>query len=341
VRKVDGGSTYDPQDGSDIEVDLDLQVIAGVAPRARIVDYDGPSVPSIGRSLADIYNQIESDGQAHIVTTSYGECEAALAARSPGDQQLVDDSLKALEAHGVTVFVATGDTGAYACLQIWQIEPASSLPSVITQRAVQAPASSPYVVAVGGTRLDLRSNGSYLAESAWSNPLQRSGGGGGVSLDEPRPAWQRGPGVTTAGANPDGHRQVPDVSGPADPFSGFFDCSTPPPPAAAQPACGPGNGGTSAAAPFWAASMLLVQQYGAQHGAGDLDHCFAAPILYRLAATIQPVAPFHRITLGNNGFYPARPGWNYATGLGTPDVFNLAQDYASFLKADGAKSCPF
>ena len=147
---------------------------------------------------------------------------------------------------------------------------------------------------------------SYLDESAWSDPLERAGGGGGISLDEPRPVWQQGPGVTTAAANPGRHRQVPDVSGPADPNSGFLVCTTPPP-GGTGPGCQPGNGGTSAAAPFWAASMLLVQQYGAQHGAGDLDHCFAAPILYKLAATQQPVPPFHRITLGNNGFYPAQP----------------------------------
>lgn len=341
VVRVDGGSTYDPRAGSDTEVDLDLQVVLGVAPAARIIDYQGSdgsngAQPTFGRSLADIYNRIEQDGQAKIVSTSYGICERLL---SPGDQQLMDNALKALEASSVTVFAATGDTGAYGCLRMANIQPASGLASRFTALAVLSPASSPYVVAVGGTRLELRSNDSYLMESAWSDPLRRDGGGGGISSSELRPPWQRGPGVLRPGLNTRGARQVPDVSGPADPTSGFDICQTPP--GAASPHCAGGNGGTSAATPFWAASMLLVQQYAAVHGAGALARCFAAPILYDLAARPQPVPPFHQITFGNNGFYSAAPKWNFATGLGTPDVFNLAQDYAHFLAHRPAHSCPF
>jgi subtilase family serine protease len=344
IKRVDGGSTYTQKAGSDGEVDLDLQVIAGVAPRARIIDYQGSdgstaAQRTLGHSLADIYNQIEQDGQAKIVSTSYGVCEAVLAAQSPGDQQLIDSSLKALEASGVTVFAASGDSGAYACLQAAQVEPASQIPGALTALSVQTPASSPYTVSVGGTRLELRADGSYLTESAWSDPLEREGGGGGVSDHEPRPVWQQGPGVDKPGLNPRGARQVPDVAGPSDPNSGFMVCSTAAGDSGAS--CAPGNGGTSAAAPFWAASMLLVQQYAAAHGAGSLAHCFAAPILYDLAAKPQPVAPFHQVVLGDNGYYAAGPGWNYATGLGSPDVFNLAQDYAAFLRGRSSRSCPF
>jgi subtilase family serine protease len=343
-RKVDGGSTFSSQQGSDGEVDLDLQVVLGIVPKARIIDYQGSDgsttkQTSLGHSLADIYNAIEQDGQAKIVTTSYGECEALLQNQNPGDQQLIDNSLKALEAANVTVFIATGDTGAYACLQAAQIEPASTLPSGFVQLAIQTPSSSPFAVAVGGTRLDLRSDGSYLAESAWADSLSRSGGGGGISESEPRPTWQKGPGVIEKGLNPHGRRQTPDVAGPADPNSGFFICQTVP--GIKSPLCEAGNGGTSAAAPFWAASMLLVQQFAAHNGAGSLDHCFAGPILYDLASTKQPVPPFHPVLFGNNGFYPAHTGWNYATGLGSPDVFNLAQDYAAFLRNRSSKTCPF
>ena len=341
VKQIDGGSTYNPRNGSDREVDLDLQVVAGVAPGARIIDYqgsDGSNSPirSIGHSLADLYNQIEQDGLTKIVTTSYGLCEAQL---SPGDQQLIDNSLKALEASSVTVFESSGDSGAFACLQGAQIQPVSKLSSQITSLSVQSPASSPYAVTVGGTRIELRSDGSYLAESAWSQPLERQGGGGGISASEPRPSWQQGPGVLQPSVNPSGRRQVPDVAGPADPNSGFMVCSTPA--GASTPTCPGGNGGTSAAAPFWAASMLLVQQYAAEHGAGSLTHCFAGPILYDLAAKAQPVPAFHQITFGNNGWYNAAPGWNFATGLGSPDVFNLAQDYAAFLRGQSSHSCPF
>jgi len=345
VKQVDGGSTFNQAQGSDSEVDLDLQVSLGILPEARIIDYQGPDGSnggqnlSLGHSLADIYNQIEQDGLAHVVTTSYGLCEAALAQQSPGDQLLIDNSLKALEASNVTVFESTGDTGAYACLQALQIQPASQLPAAFNGLSVQSPSSSPYAVSVGGTRVELRSDGSYLTESAWSNPLERAGGGGGVSDSEPRPPWQQGPGVSQPALNPKGTRETPDVSGPADPNSGFLVCQTQP--GASAPSCGAGNGGTSAAAPFWAASMVLVQQYAAAHGAGALARCFVGPILYDLAAKPQPVPPFHKITLGNNGFYSAAPGWNFATGLGSPDVFNLAQDYAAFLRSQPTHRCPF
>jgi subtilase family serine protease len=342
--QIDGGSTFTPATGSDSEVDLDLQVILGVAPQAHIIDYqgsDGSKGPqlSLGHSLADIYNRIEQDGQARIVTTSYGLCEGFLASQNPGDQQLIDNALKALEASSVTVFVATGDSGAYACLQAAQVQPASTLASGFTALSVQTPASSPFAISVGGTRLELRSDGSYLTESAWADPLEREGSGGGISADEPRPPWQQGPGVNQPSVNPRGARQVPDVVGPADPSSGFAICGTQP--GASAPTCSGGNGGTSAAAPFWAASMLLVQQYAAAHGAGSLARCFAGPILYDLAAKAQPVPPFHQVARGNNGFYDAAPAWNFATGLGSPDVFNLAQDYAAFLRKLPSRSCPF
>ena len=344
IRKVDGGSVYNSQQGSDGEVDLDLQVVLGIVPAARIIDYQGSDgsngqQTSLGHSLADIYNAIEQDGLVKVVTTSYGECEPLLALQSPGDQQLIDNSLKALEASGITVFESSGDSGAFACLQQAQIQPASTLPKGFTELSVQTPASSPFAVSVGGTRVDLRADGSYLAESAWADPLEREGGGGGISANEARPVWQQGPGVVRTGLNPGRHRQVPDVAGPSDPNSGFMICQTPP--GSSSPVCEGGNGGTSAAAPFWAASMLLVQQYATKHGAGALARCFAGPILYDLAATKQPVPPFHQVAFGNNGYYPASAGWNYATGLGSPDVFNLAQDYAAFLHNRSSKTCPF
>ena len=345
VKQVDGGSRYDPRQGSDIEVDLDMQVVLGILPEAQIIDYqgsdgsNGSAAVAFGHSLANIYNQIEQDGLAHVVSTSYGLCEGYENHFSPGDQQLIDNALKALEASNVTVFVASGDSGAYGCLRALQIQPASRLPSAFEQLAVLTPGGSPYVVSVGGTRLEVRSDGSYLTESAWANPLERAGGGGGVSDTEPRPAWQQGPGVSEPGLNPRGTRQVPDVAGPSDPFSGFLVCNTSP--HASAPTCDGHVGGTSAATPFWAASMVLVQQYAAAHGAGSLARCFAAPILYDLAAKRQPVPAFHPVTLGNNGYYQATSGWNFAAGLGSPDVFNLAQDYASFLHARTGRGCPF
>ena len=346
IKQVDGGSAYNAAVGSDPEVDLDLQVIHGVAPEADIIDYQGPGTSNDtpatlarGNSLADIYNQIAQDGKTKIVSTSYGACEPLLNQGAPGDQQLEDSALKALEASNVTVFAATGDNGAYGCLAGVQIQPGNNLNPILTSLGVWAPASSPYAVAVGGTRLEVRSDSSYLDESAWSDPLERAGGGGGVSISEPRPSWQQGPGVIEPGRNTKAMRQTPDVSGPADPDSGFNICGTQP--QASSPTCQPGNGGTSAATPFWAASMALVQEYASKHGAGALAQCFAAPVLYELAAKPQPVPAFHQVTVGNNGYYDAGSGWNYATGLGSPDVFNLAQDYSAMMAGRSSRTCPF
>ena len=305
IRPVDGGSQYVRADGSDTEVDLDLEIVLGLVPEARIIDYQSSS--NARHSLADVYNQIEQDGAARVVTTSYGMCEYAATKLNPGDQQLVDNSLKALEASGVTVFESTGDSGAYACLQRLQIQPVTSLPKDYTQLGVQTPSSSPYAVAVGGTRLDLRSDGSYLDESAWSNPLERrvpAAGSPRSSRGHPGSGARASP----AGAQPPGQASNTGRVRPRDPFSGFMVCLTDP--GASAPHCRGEQGGTSAAAPFWAASLVLVQQYAANHGAGALAHCFAGPILYDLAATPQPVPPYHQIKFGNNGYYPATGGWN-------------------------------
>jgi subtilase family serine protease len=341
IRTVDGGSTYTVARGSDPEVDLDLQVILGVAPGAQVIDYqgsDGSKGPqlALGHSLGDIYNQIEQDGRAKIVSTSYALCESKAPS---GDIQLADNALKSFEATNVTAFTATGDTGAFGCLRAANIQPATNLDSQYTALAVDYPSSSPYNIAVGGTRLELRSDGSYLTESAWGEPIWRWGGGGGLSSTELRPAWQSGPSVIRSSLDAGNRRELPDVSGPSDPNSGFMVCASPP--GSSTPSCSGGYGGTSAATPFWAASMLLVQQYTAAHGAGALARCFAGPILYDLASKPQPVPAFHQVTLGNNGYYSATAGYNLATGLGTPDVFNLAQDYASLLRGESRNRCPF
>jgi kumamolisin len=77
--------------------------------------------------------------------------------------------------------------------------------------------------------------------------------------------------------------------------------------------------------------MVLIRQYAAKNNAGKLG--FVAPILYRLASTKQPFPPFHDVTRGGNRFYAAGPGWDYSTGLGSPDVWNLARGMVRYLKA--------
>jgi hypothetical protein len=76
---------------------------------------------------------------------------------------------------------------------------------------------------------------------------------------------------------------------------------------------------------------VLVAQYARQRQAGRLGQL--APILYALARLRQRRTPFHDVTRGGNRYYEARPGWDYATGLGSPDVYVLARDVAAYLRA--------
>jgi kumamolisin len=179
------------------------------------------------------------------------------------------------------------------------------------------------VVAVGGTSLSVGADGGYAGETAWEGTLENDGGGGGLSTIFRRPSWQRAPGVIDRFSN--GFRQIPDVSANADPLTGWSIVS--------NGSLGP-VAGTSAAAPFWAGAMALIAQYARQQGVSRLG--FVDPMLYAIASTPQPKPPFHDITVGTNRFYPATPGWDYATGLGSPDVNNLAQDIVRYLQSHPA-----
>ena len=82
------------------------------------------------------------------------------------------------------------------------------------------------------------------------------------------------------------------------------------------------------ATPVWAAFCALIDEY--LRGKGDSPVGFANPLLYQLASAQSPYSPFHQVTLGANDFYPAGPGYNMVTGLGTPDVWDIARDLAAY-----------
>jgi subtilase family serine protease len=285
------------------ETDLDVDVVRSIAPRAHILDYEAQNGFA---SLGDIVDKIVADGRADIVTDSWGRCDLH---NDPGRRAREEASFRAAAARGITIFAATGDQGAYDCQAS---DPTSQ------QLSVDWPAASPNVIGVGGTRLSVRRDGSYLDEAGWEDVLAGQGGGGGPATVEPRPPWQAGPGVRNADSN--GHRQVPDVAGPADPDSGF---------AVAAEGAFHQIGGTSAAAPFWAASTLLIEGYARRHGVRSLAPL--APALYGLAAGRPPFPAFHDVVRGGNRHFAAGPGWDYATGLGSPDVYGLARDLAARL----------
>jgi len=86
-------------------------------------------------------------------------------------------------------------------------------------------------------------------------------------------------------------------------------------------------GGTSAAAPLWAGSTALINEYLQQQRKARLG--FANPVLYGLQNAQKPFPPFHDITSGNNLFYPATAGYDEASGWGSPDIYNIARDVAA------------
>jgi subtilase family serine protease len=290
-----------------IEAELDLEVISEIAPQAHQLVYEGPNST---QGVNDTYNRIVTDDQAHVVSVSWGQCEAQAGAT---ELQTLDAIFQQAAAQGISIFAAAGDSGAFDCA---------------TQHlAVDSPASDPYVTGVGGTTLQLAGDNTYGNESAWSNPasVQRSangtGGGGGISSFFKQPTWQTGPGVTNQFSN--GQREVPDVSANADPRTGYAVFCT----ATASKCPATGNivvGGTSGAAPLWAASTALINEFQQQNGRGRIG--WAEPNLYSLASTQQPYLPFHDVTTGTNLFYPATPNYDQATGLGSPDVYNIARD---------------
>lgn len=309
-----GATAYDPSDDGDGEYALDIQTVRAVAPMAKILDYEAADSKTFG----DVIHAIVADARANIATISYGFCdvpESQWWSERQGDE--TEFAAAAATGVGLTVFASTGDSGAYPCQrEDIGLDPAGAYP-----------ADSKHVVAVGGTTLTRAVDGSYLSEAGWENVLSQLGSGGGTnSVDAGRPCWQVAPGVPSSPPN----RLFPDVAGPADPAdadSQFYTVVT----ALDQngkPAqfISPGSG-TSQASPFWAGVWALMQEYARKHGAPITEP--ADQLLYRLAATQQPFPPFHDVTIGGNRLSDATPGWDLATGLGSPDAYNLARDIAA------------
>jgi subtilase family serine protease len=291
-----------------IEVELDIEVVAAMAPHATQIVYEGPNTT---QGVNDTYSKIVNDNKAQVTTTSWGECEAQSGA---AELQTLDGIFQQAAAQGIAIFAAAGDSGAYDCND--------------TSLAVDSPADDPNVTGVGGTNLQT-SGGAYGSETVWSDPTdtQRSakgsGGGGGLSNTFAQPSWQTGNGVKNQYSN--GNREVPDVSADADPQTGYaIYCTVA---AAGCPTSGSiVVGGTSAAAPLWAGSMSLVNQYLQKQGKARMG--FANPQLYGLMNGQEQFAPFHDVTSGNNLFYPATAGYDLASGIGSPDIYNIARDLA-------------
>lgn len=281
---VDGGSnapTGSP-DGPDGEVELDVEVAGSLAPGARLVVYFAPNTD---RGFLDALSAAVHDTvhRPTIISVSWGGPEGSWTAQARAAFASVFEDAAAL---GVTVLVAAGDDGAD------DGGPGTGL-------SVDFPASSPGVIACGGTRLLLV--GSQIAgETVWNELAQGEGAtGGGVSEMVALPPFQTGARVPPA---PNGFvgRGVPDIAGDADPSTGYRVLVDGSPSVI---------GGTSAVAPLCAALFArLNQELGRPMG-------YVNPVLYAPG----PAASFHDITSGGNGGYTAAPGWDACSGLGSPN----------------------
>ena len=290
VVSVDGATnspTGNP-DGPDGEVELDIEVAGSVAPGARLVVYFAPNTDQ--GFLDGLTEAIhDSTNRPSIISISWGGPESSWTAQA---RTALNSACQDAAALGVTVLVAAGDQGA-------------SDGATGGGLAVDFPASSPFVVACGGTRLELNGT-SITSEVVWNELAAGEGAtGGGVSEAFPRPSYQSSAGVPPA---PNGFvgRGVPDVAGDADPASGY---------SVRVDGTATVVGGTSAVAPLWAALFARINQaLGTPVG-------FVNSLLY----SAPSVATFRDITSGGNGGYSAGPGWDPCTGLGSPDGARLLQ----------------
>jgi kumamolisin len=259
---------------------------------------------------------IVADGRATSISLSYGKCFLPDEFILPAEVEAGFTSFAAAALAGVTLYAASGDWGAFSCHVFDKKE---------HRETTFWPSCTDNVVGVGGTFLETRDDGSYLRETGWQDYLTTGGTGGGLSPSDPMPAWQTGPGVQNDKSN--GNRQCPDVAAVADPDTGYIIFVT-------DPETGQGSwttvGGTSASAPLWAGIQVLMEQAAAAQGVDALG--FMAPRYYRIAQS-QPGA-FHDVTRGGNLVDVSGAGWDFATGVGSPDVEVLTQAVLADIAAN-------
>jgi kumamolisin len=266
------GAKNSPGDPADGEVMLDIEVIGAVAPGARIVVYFAPNTTrgfydAVAAALYDARHK------PSVISISWGQNELAW---TPQAMDAYDALFADAATQGVTVYAAAGDDGAADNAQGLNVD---------------FPASSPHVVACGGTTL------TDTDEVVWNELASGHGAtGGGVSIHFGLPPYQ---GAAKVPSNPNGQpgRGVPDVAGDADPLTGYRVRVD-------------GNdtviGGTSAVAPLWSGLTALANQSNGRAAGDPHDRLYAHP------------ETFTDITSGDNGGYQAGSGWDPCTGLGSP-----------------------
>ena len=297
-----------------VETSLDVEYAHAMAPGANIV---------LAVAATDNNNDINAaEAQVFplyphaIVSQSFGDWETDPTAGN--SYEIQHKIFEVATALGDTILASAGDAGA-----TWTQYTGTTSPAIASY-----PASDPLVTGVGGTQGlpypgGLYANGGYGGEQVWNEPQFDAATGGAPSILFQAPPWQQG--LT-------GYRMrtVPDVSYNAAVDGGVEVFDTPYIYLV---------GGTSAGSPQWAAIFALADQARAQNGRGPIG--FANPALYELAQSSgghshngNNRSDFHDITVGNNALdspigFSAGPGYDLASGLGTPDVANLVHDLAT------------
>jgi kumamolisin len=275
---------------ADDETSLDLQTAAAVAPTAQF-----RLVQATLAGVLDGFSRAVGDprGVPDVISLSYGGCALAENRGLPAYTAVINAVLAMTALAGVSSFVAAGDSGSTTC--------GTSVPGT----TLSYPAVSPFVTAVGGTRLALGAGNTRTSEVVWNDSEfgAKGAGGGGVTRLQPRPAYQDG-------ANPQNHRAVPDVSALADTVPGWPDVIS----STLQTV-----GGTSGSTPLVAAATALV--VASQRKAGHPPVGLANGWLYQAAS--HPSA-FFDVTQGSNdlasvGCCQAGVGYDPASGLGVPN----------------------
>ncbi|MDE3008309.1 MAG: hypothetical protein KGI14_04695 [Acidobacteriota bacterium] len=322
VTNVDGG----PGSGFSDEATLDTEEVGVLAPGAKIEIYQGPNNNS---GPLDVYARVADDNTANVLSVSWGTCETDPNGDTTGEQAIFEQ----MAAQGQSVLASAGDSGSSDCT-------GGSTSS--TALAVDDPASQPFVTGVGGLTV---TSISPLNETVWSQSSAGSacggagGGGGGASVIWSRPSWQ----VTTGPTASVTTRMVPDLSVMGDPSTGFIQyfpnsggCATP---------AWFTIGGTSIGSPLVSALVAVATQ---ACNVGRLG--FLNPQLYQM-----PSSDFVDVTTGSNdvyglGNYSAGPGYDMASGLGSPNgaafISGLCPDNnvdpskSSFTKSTGTPVAP-
>ena len=322
---VKGSTGTLANDGDDGEWALDSQDIVGTSGGVKqLIFYAAINGDSNDSGLTDAnitaaYNKAASDNVAKVINVSLGEDETA--ANNSGTQAADDQAFAQAASQGQTFSIASGDAGVYQ----WSSDPSTGAPGYIanssgtvkidlTHYSVSEPASSPNVIAVGGTTLSTTGTTVWAGETVWNEGLAHTTSssssnerlwatGGGVSLFETAPAWQ-----TAALGSSVTKRQVPDLAFDAASATGAI--------IVANGQSGQQYGGTSLASPIFVGIWARIQSAN--------NNSLGLPAQDMYTNFVTDSTPLHDVTSGNNGYqshgYNAAAGFDNTTGWGSLDI---------------------